>query len=76
MTLDIATACATFGPRLRALRTARGWTCAEFAHRLQLKDRTNISKWENRVSLPTFERILSISAALEVTVDELMRGAS
>ncbi|MGC3955129.1 MAG: helix-turn-helix transcriptional regulator [Propionicimonas sp.] len=59
-----------FGARLRALRTDRGWSQEEFAHRANL-DRTYVSGVERGVRNPTLDVITKFADTLEVDVADL-----
>ncbi|HMS37232.1 MAG TPA: helix-turn-helix transcriptional regulator [Arachnia sp.] len=59
-----------FGLRLRALRTERGWSQEEFAHRAEL-DRTYVSGVERGVRNPTLDVITRLAQTLDVEVAEL-----
>lgn len=63
-----------FGSRLRALRTDRGWSQEEFAHRADL-DRTYVSGVERGVRNPTLDVIARLAEALDVDVAELFPSA-
>ncbi|WP_308799544.1 helix-turn-helix domain-containing protein [Agromyces silvae] len=60
---------AAFGARVRELRTARGWSQEEFAHRADL-DRTYVSGVERGVRNPTLDVINHLAKALGVDVME------
>ena len=60
----------TFGAQLRVLRTARGWSQEEFAHRADL-DRTYVSGVERGVRNPTLDVITKFARTLEVEVADL-----
>lgn len=59
-----------FGSRLRALRTDRGWSQEEFAHRAEL-DRTYVSGVERGVRNPTLDVITRLAQTLDVEVADL-----
>ncbi len=59
-----------FGARLRALRTDRGWSQEELAHRADL-DRTYVSGVERGVRNPTLDVITKFADTLEVDVADL-----
>ena len=58
--------------RLRGLRTARGWSLDELARRTHLGAST-ISRIETGHRRITLDHLVSLAAALETTVDELLR---
>ncbi|MEA4944581.1 MAG: helix-turn-helix transcriptional regulator [Propionicimonas sp.] len=59
-----------FGARVRALRTDRGWSQEELAHRANL-DRTYVSGVERGVRNPTLDVITRFADTLEVEVADL-----
>nr|WP_300147590.1 helix-turn-helix transcriptional regulator [Propionicimonas sp.] len=59
-----------FGARLRALRTDRGWSQEEFAHRAEL-DRTYVSGVERGVRNPTLDVIAKLARTLEIDIADL-----
>jgi transcriptional regulator with XRE-family HTH domain len=59
-----------FGVRLRALRTDRGWSQEEFAHRAEL-DRTYVSGVERGVRNPTLDVITKLADTLEIDIADL-----
>lgn len=59
-----------FGARLRELRSGRGWSQEEFAHRAHL-DRTYVSGVERGVRNPTLDVITRLADTLEVEVADL-----
>ncbi len=63
-----------FGQRLRALRTDRGWSQEEFAHRADL-DRTYVSGVERGVRNPTLDVITRFANTLDVEVADLFPRA-
>lgn len=65
--------CKRFGARVRALRVARGLSQEELAQKAELH-RTyvgGIERGERNISLVNIEKL---AAALDVTLDSLMRG--
>ncbi|MCA0250828.1 MAG: helix-turn-helix domain-containing protein [Actinobacteria bacterium] len=63
-----------FGRRLRALRTDRGWSQEELAHRADL-DRTYVSGIERGVRNPTLDVITRFANTLNVEVADLFPRA-
>ena len=63
-----------FGQRLRALRTERGWSQEEFAHRADL-DRTYVSGVERGVRNPTLDVITKLANTLDIEVAALFPRA-
>jgi transcriptional regulator with XRE-family HTH domain len=64
----------SFGERLRALRQARGWSLDRLAAESGVS-RAMISKVERGESSPTAVVLGKLSAALQVTMSELLAGA-
>ena len=62
------------GQTIKTLREAKGLTQAELADRLSVSSKT-ISKWETAKGLPDLSLLQPLSAALGVSVAELMSGA-
>lgn len=62
---------AAFGARVRELRTARGWSQEDFAHRANL-DRTYVSGIERGTRNPTLDIIQKLAQALDVPAAELL----
>lgn len=60
---------------IRRMREKRGMTQAELAARIGVTDKA-VSKWETAKGLPDISLIEPISAALGVSVTELMSGAA
>ena len=61
------------GAAIRRLREARGLTQAELAGKIDVSSKT-ISKWETAKGLPDIALLAPLSAALGVSVMELMSG--
>lgn len=62
---------AAFGARVRELRTGRGWSQEDFAHRANL-DRTYVSGIERGTRNPTLDIIYRLARALEVPAADLL----
>ena len=60
-----------FAENIRSYRLAAGLTQLELADRLFVTPQT-VSKWENALSTPDLENLVSLSAVLGVTVDVLL----
>lgn len=73
MKLAIAQCSACFGPRLRALRTAREWSQPRLAAAAGV-DASSIAAWERRRALPNFTALLGLADAFGITLDDLIRG--
>lgn len=65
---------AQVGPRLRALRHARGWTLEELAERAQLSPST-LSRLESGKRQATLELLVPLTRQLGVRVDDLLPDA-
>ena len=65
---------AAFGPQLRALREAQGWSIAELARRSGA-GYANIERWERGAVRPQVQSVRRITAALGADYDELARLA-
>lgn len=68
--MPAASARREFGARVRELRTARGWSQEEFAHRAEL-DRTYVSGIERGRRNPTLDVIVGLAETLEVETADL-----
>ncbi|AZH79156.1 MULTISPECIES: helix-turn-helix domain-containing protein [Microbacterium] len=62
---------AAFGARVRELRTGRGWSQEDFAHRANL-DRTYVSGIERGTRNPTLDIIQKLAQALDVPAADLL----
>ena len=60
-----------FGGRLKELRKAAGYTQAQFSERLNVHLQT-VSKWEQGLSVPDADMLISLSRALDVPVAVLL----
>lgn len=60
------------GERIAALRKEMGWTQKELAERLHITDKA-VSKWERGLNFPELSLLEPLSAALGVTVADLLR---
>ena len=65
--------CIQFGKRLRQLRTDKGWSQEELAHRVGI-DVSYLSELENGHKEPCLIKIKELSQGLGVTVAKMMRG--
>ena len=61
-----------FGERLKNLRTARKLTQRQVAIRLNMKDKSSISGYENNIRNPTIETITQFALLYGVTSDYLL----
>lgn len=59
------------GGNLRALRKARGWTQADLAEAIGLRDFMAVSRWERGEHRPSEANIVALAEALNVTVADL-----
>lgn len=62
-----------FGSFLATLRKERGLTQAELAGKLQITDKA-VSRWERGIGLPDISVLEPLSAALQITVLELLKS--
>ena len=63
------------GATIKTLREKKGLTQAELAHRIGVSDKA-VSKWETAKGLPDITLIEPLAAALGVSVEELLSGAT
>ena len=61
------------GERLYELRTKHEMSQGDLAEKLDVSRQT-ISKWENNMSIPELDKIISLSNVFGVTVDYLVKG--
>lgn len=61
-----------WGDIIRSAREAKGWTQAEFAERVR-SSATTVSRWETEHHEPSIEQLNDISAALNLSLDDLLR---
>ncbi len=61
----------TFGERLTRLRKAKGLTQEDIASRVTISPQA-VSKWENDISSPDINTLLTLSELLDVSLDELL----
>lgn len=59
--------------RLRTHRRLMGFKQADVAHLLGLKSKSEISRWENGVTLPSIENLFKLSILYKTLSDELYR---
>jgi putative transcriptional regulator len=65
--------CKALGRRIRAVRSAKGWTQQILADHAELT-RESISSIENGRSDPTFSTLAHIADALGLTLQDLLKG--
>lgn len=65
----------SIGARISRARTDRGLTQAALAQRLGVRQQT-VAAWESGDNTPPTERLADLAAALDVSVDHLVRGVS
>jgi transcriptional regulator with XRE-family HTH domain len=63
------------GVRLALRRRERGWTQAEFAEKLQVETET-VSRFEQGHAVPSLKRLAFAAHILDVSLTDLMSGAS
>lgn len=61
------------GERLYELRTKNGMSQGDLAEKLDVSRQT-ISKWENNMSIPELDKIISLSNLFGVSVDYIVKG--
>lgn len=61
----------TFGQRLARLRKAKGLTQEDIAEKIMISSQA-VSKWENDLSAPDIQTLITLSEILSVSLDELM----
>ena len=71
MTVDFA----LIGRRIESLRKERGWTQSRLAEKAELSN-NYLSNIEHSYSIPSVETLVRICAALEVTPNDVLLGAS
>lgn len=59
--------------RLKALRKKRGYSQQQMAQKLHLTQGA-ISQWENGLTVPAADQLLSLAEVFGVSVDEILRG--
>ena len=62
---------ASFGPRLTALRKARGFTQVELAKAIDATQRS-VSYYENDDGIPPASVVMALAKALKISTDELL----
>lgn len=65
----------TLGQNIARLRAEKRLSQGELADALDVS-RQSISKWETDASVPELEKLVKLSALFEVSLDELVKGAS
>lgn len=65
--------CAKVGNLIRCLRLEKGMTQKQLAETMNLSDKT-VSKWERGLGCPDVSLLAELSAALGVTVEEILNG--
>ena len=60
-----------FGKRLKELRIQNGFTQAQIAQRLGIRQ-SNISDWENDISRPEYENLIALSSIYDETLESLL----
>lgn len=57
--------------KIKALRTARGWTQAELARQLNIT-RNGVNSWEQGLSMPSPAFLVELAKTFSVTTDYLL----
>ena len=65
----------TLGERIAYYRGKLGLSQGELAEKLSVS-RQAVSKWETDAGLPDLERLIALSKLFDITLDELVKGAS
>lgn len=60
----------SIGLKIKQLREKQGWTCKEFAEKIQVKEK-KLQKWEENKTLPNILALKKMALVLEVPIDEL-----
>ena len=60
------------GERIRDLRKKFGYSQQQLANKMHLT-RGAISQWENNITVPAADQLLSLSQVFGITVDELLK---
>ncbi len=63
----------SLGERLYTLRTNRDMSQGDLAEKLNVSRQT-VSKWENNMSIPELDKIISLSEVFGVSVDYIVKG--
>ena len=63
----------SLGERLYTLRTNRDMSQGDLAEKLDVSRQT-VSKWENNMSIPELDKIISLSEVFGVSVDYIVKG--
>lgn len=63
----------SLGENIARLRSRQGWSQGELADRLEVS-RQSVSKWETDASVPDLDKLMKLSEAFGVTLDNLVRG--
>lgn len=69
--MEVARMTHYFGPNIRRLRKAMGWSQKDFAKRIGKKN-SAISSYENDSQIPTLETIIEMAEVFGISVDELI----
>lgn len=65
----------SLGENIARLRTQRSWSQGELADKLEVS-RQSVSKWETDASVPDLDKLVKLSEAFGVSLDELVHGQS
>lgn len=63
----------TFGKNLRRLRLERGIKTSELASRCEI-ERHHVNRYENGAINPTIYALIKMAKALDVSIEELLKG--
>lgn len=65
----------SLGENIARLRAQNGWSQGELAGKLEVS-RQSVSKWETDASVPDLDKLVKLSEAFGVSLDELVHGQS
>lgn len=65
----------SLGENIARLRAQSGWSQGELADKLEVS-RQSVSKWETDASVPDLDKLVKLSEAFGVSLDELVHGQS
>ncbi|WP_418719273.1 helix-turn-helix domain-containing protein [Candidatus Allofournierella merdipullorum] len=65
----------SLGENIARLRAQNGWSQGELADKLEVS-RQSVSKWETDASVPDLDKLVKLSEAFGVSLDDLVHGRS
>lgn len=66
----------TVGNRIKALRTARGWSQRRLAVEINASGYSAVHHWESGNQFPSLPMAARLAMAFGVTIDELVEGVT